>query len=219
MAPSAPAFDPLCRTAVAPAANIDMIDDFEDQDNGCLRTAGRTGWWFAANDTAAGSARLPTPFGMTTLPNCANPTYAHIRGQGFTQWGSMLGLGIVQGGAQYDLSAYSGVRFWARIGKANNKTVRFRLPDKDTDPSGATCDIAGANATVGCHNHFGKDLTELTADWKLITITFAELTQLAGWGKQIPTGFDPKTVYSLDFFISSNATFDLWVDDIAFIRK
>ena len=88
-----------------------------------------------------------------------------------------------------------------------------------TDPTGGTCNTPAPNGTRGCYNAFGRVLVELGPDWKLVTVMFAELAQVPGWGKQIATGFDAAGVYSLQFELPARSVYDLWIDDVALIPR
>lgn len=214
-----PVFDPVCRPPSPPDSTVVLIDDFEDGDTTATLAGFTATPWTANHDPTAGGQQRPDPFQVTMIESCAgNRGYAHVRGAGFKTWGALMALPFAQA---TDISMYAGVRFWARLGKGALRTtpVRLRLPDRNTEPSGGTCDMPGPDGTKGCFNNFGRNLDDLGTEWKLITVMFTETTQLPGWGKQIPTGIDVTAVYGVDFYFNGGATYDLWIDDIAFIKK
>jgi hypothetical protein len=53
--------------------------------------------------------------------------------------------------------------------------------------------------------------------WGRYTIRFSDLAQDPGWGYQAPA-FDPATLHDVRFILPSGATFDVWIDDVTFVR-
>jgi endoglucanase len=81
------------------------------------------------------------------------------------------------------------------------------VPDNQTDPEGKIC--------KECFNDFGLDLS-LTEQWQEFTIPFTSMKQIKTWGSKFP-GINPAQLYGMQFQVNEpNATFDVWVDDIAF---
>lgn len=132
-----------------------------------------------------------------------------------------------------DLSAYRGVAFYARaVPEAGTSTISVKLHEYNTDPRGGQC-----NQTVGtddeCYNAFGKRVL-LDAEFRRYTVLFEELAQEPRWGKRVPEP-DLGRVYSLVFQIFTpggtcdppsvcpgalpELTFDVWVDDVAFVER
>jgi hypothetical protein len=54
----------------------------------------------------------------------------------------------------------------------------------------------------------------LTTTWTKYTVSFSQLLQ-QGWG-HAGTAFDPASIYEVQFQIPVNATFGIWIDDVAF---
>lgn len=197
-----------------------LIDDLESNTGLILAVSGRSGAWFTYNDGTgtqspiAGGKFLPT----ATTPARPSSTYAaRTSGSAFTTWGAGMGFNLndppsgpnmgVRG--VYDASGYKGFSFWARVGQGS-ATVRFNVPAKDTDLMGGVCMPATA-----CSDYYGKTLP-LTTEWVQYSVLFSDLHQ-QGWGMSIPT-FDPKTLYAVQFKVDPNTSFDVWVDDIAFVE-
>jgi hypothetical protein len=188
----------------------DVIDDFEDQ-NIVIGSAGaRIGNWYPYGD-GTGAVNMA----ITTLPGTRGPASAfglHTDGSGFTSWGSGVGADLKNsGGAQatkepYDASAYAGVTFWARAETA--AAVTLVLPNKDTDAAGDTC--------VVCDHHYLRALT-LTTTWQRYTVLFSELSLEPG-GDPVPTAFAADGVVSVQFRFNPGSVYDVWIDDVAFVR-
>jgi hypothetical protein len=106
-----------------------------------------------------------------------------------------------------------GITFWAKIGSGATPNVQVSFPDKDTDPTGGLCDPSSTGAT-GCYDHFNARLI-LNTTWTQQTLLFNQLVQ-DGWGNIAPA-FDPTTLYSIQFNVAAGSTFDVWIDDLAFV--
>ncbi|HLZ07397.1 MAG TPA: hypothetical protein VKT80_02335, partial [Chloroflexota bacterium] len=138
---------------------------------------------------------------------------------GFSVWGAGMGFNLhdpgdgMNGSAKtpYDASAYTGIAFWAKAGSGSTTSLRVNVSDKDTDPAGGTCAPADK-----CNDHFGKDIA-LTANWAAYTMTFHELLQL-GWGQSF-AALDAAHLYAIQFQVGKGTTFDVWLDDVAFLTK
>ncbi len=201
---------------------VDVIDDMEGATGSILAKDGRVGAWYVYNDGTAGATETP---GVPFLPTAISPprgtsTYAaNMKGEGFTTWGAGMGLnfndpGNGDGGsakASYDASKSDGITFWAKIGAGSTAAVRVNVSTKETDPAGGTCTPAAK-----CSDHFGKNIN-LTAEWVQYTIKFSDLTQL-GWGQSVPK-FNASALYACQFQVGKGTSFDVWVDDIAFLVK
>ena len=111
----------------------------------------------------------------------------------------------------YDASAYTGVTFWARAEASTNVTVV--LPDKDTDAAGGIC-----NTTVDgvCDHHYLKAFL-IDDVWRRYTVLFSELVLESG-GFPVPTAFAPDGIVAIQFRFNTNTVYDIWVDDVAFVR-
>lgn len=200
---------------------IEMIDDMEDKDNAILPEGGRLGYWYTFNDGTEGATQNPppdpdgtgeTPFTMTALdPARGQSTYAaRSWGSDFEDWGIGFGfdLNSVEGAkAVYDASAYAGITFWAKLGPGSGTGAVVLISDPGTDPVGGACsDLC---------DPWKKDLA-VTEEWQQFTIPFADMKQ-GGWGDPAGTAqIDATKLYSIQFQITDAASFDVYIDDLAF---
>jgi len=200
----------------------ELIDDMEDGDGSILAASGRIGAWYTYNDATPTAIQKPpamTPFTMEAGGRDGKGYAAAMSGSGFTVWGAGMGFNLhdpgdgMNGSAKitYDASAYSGIAFWAKAGPGSVTSLRVNVSDKNTDPAGAVCAPADK-----CNDHFGKDI-HLTEAWTLYTMTFAELLQL-GWGQSF-SSLDIAHLYAIQFQVAKGVTFDVWLDDVAFLSK
>ena len=107
-----------------------------------------------------------------------------------------------------DHTLYDGITFWARAEATLSVTVAF--PDEDTDPGGGKC-------APTCDHHY-TSFVAVTPNWQRFTIYFkTDLTLEAG---TIPTpmGFKPNAMISVQFRMQGGATYDLFIDDLAFVK-
>jgi len=203
-------------------AKQELIDDMNDGDGSILATSGRVGAWYTYNDATPMAMQKPPvmmPFAMQTGGRDGMGYAAATSGSGFTLWGAGMGFNLhdpgdgMNGSAKvtYDASAYTGVAFWAKAGPGSVTSMRVNVSDKNTDPAGAVCAPADK-----CNDHFGKDL-HLTETWALYTMTFDELLQL-GWGQSFKA-LDVSHLYAVQFQVAKGVTFDVWLDDVAFLAK
>ncbi|WP_437964597.1 CIA30 family protein [Sorangium sp. So ce260] len=201
---------------------IEMIDDMEDNDNAILAKGGRVGYWYTFNDGTAGATQDPppdpegtgeTPFTMTALDPARgqSTTAARSWGSGFEGWGIGFGfdLSSVEGAkAVYDASAYTGITFWAKVGAGSSTAASVLISDASTDAVGGAC-------TDEC-DAWQKQLASISEEWQQFTIPFADLKQ-GGWGTPAATEqIDAAKLYSIQFQVGEAATFDLYIDDLAF---
>jgi hypothetical protein len=133
-----------------------------------------------------------------------------------------------------DLSAYSGITFWAMADPAGVKTLFVILDDQNTDPHGGICNAADPSNTAECYNGFTQAIA-LTGTFTRYTIDFSSLHQQEGWGYHPdPSALDVQQVYSLNFQVNlpacpndgacasdnlSAVSFDFWIDDLYFVNK
>lgn len=194
-----------CASGTRPSED-GLIDDFEDGDNQLSKVADRSGYWFTSHDPA-GSSIDPTPFKISD-GGAGSAKALHVNGHTSSDtgaWGALFGANFVGEGV-YDASKYAGISFKAKIGPSATKKVRFKVADINTHPDGGVC--------KDCWNHFGKDL-QLTTEWTEYKVTFAEMTQEAGWGQQFPT-ITPSKLIAVNWSIGPGQAFDIWVDDVQF---
>jgi len=194
------------------ASNEELIDDLNDGDRLIPKLNGRVGAWADSGDGTPGGSMYPdptAPFVPTDTGDPCRKYAAYVKGTGFSDSGARLWVGL---GAPYDASRYTGISFWARTDVGTSPALRVAFPDKDTQPEGGICQTNVTGPTQ-CYDHYGFRLN-LTSTWTKYTITFKELSQ-DGWGLQ-GSAFDPASLFEIQFQISVNATFSMWIDDLAF---
>jgi len=132
-----------------------------------------------------------------------------------------------------DLSAYAGLRLWAKSPQAGTK-LYVQLADNNVDPRANKCN-QGANGESDCYNHF-RTLLSLTDKLTRYDIDFSKLEQDQTWGyRPTPDVPDLKNVYQFTFEVDEaqcgqdpNAmcaggsvpplNIDVWVDDVYLVR-
>ncbi|HWA74458.1 MAG TPA: hypothetical protein VG937_19065 [Polyangiaceae bacterium] len=216
-------------------ADLELIEDMEDNNQAIKQFAGRSGSWFSFNDgTGMQSPPVATQlFPMARLePARGTSTLAvHTYGSGFTTWGAGVGFELAST-APYDASGYAGIAFWARGAADVTQTVRVNVTDRNTSQFGSVCDLdcqadVGATESVGdgicmaergpCHDYFGADFgSELTSEWHLFRYTWEQL-RARNWSNKNLPGIVSSEVYGVRIQADSPDSFDFWLDDIAFI--
>lgn len=195
----------VCRAGIR-VAEDGAIDDFEDGNNQINLESGRDGYWYSAKDDKGSTVEIASTEGGAGGSEMA----MHIDGKTLNvtdAWGASLGA-LFKGKGAYDASKYAGVVFKVRAGKESTRTVRFNIGDINTHKDGNICRT--------CWNHFGKTLS-LTPEWKEYRILFTDTRQEDGWGDPRPQAITPSKLYSLEFKVGPGQTFDLWLDDFAFL--
>jgi hypothetical protein len=216
-----------CPTASEKPDSAALIDDLEDADSFIPTADGaRSGAWWTAADETPGATIVPPPLDLA-LPEaivggrCDSKLAMRVTGQGFLDWGSLLGVNLVYGkGANgtdgslpYDASAYSGIEFWARIGDTSTDRVRFAVSDVNSEPDGGVCTDDPAS-TDQCYDTFGAYLNGLTPAWRHYRIPFTSLLQ-RNFGHPAAAAAT-SALYSVQFNFDPGSVFDFWVDDLAF---
>jgi Carbohydrate binding domain (family 11) len=196
-------------TATGGSPPIGLVDDFEDRNIVLKQVDGRGGvWYLFAVGTGGTSGPKPlAPVALSEAPEELGGYALHVTSSGWDDW-SGLGVDFRDTRKVYDASKFTGLRFWARVGKAAD--YRVQIADATTDKLGGKCNSA-ANAPNGekCGDHFFALLT-LTTTWKQHTIRFEDLSQ-DGWG--LPGDeLDAAHVYGLE--VKSQVDVDLWIDQI-----
>jgi hypothetical protein len=197
------------------------IDDLEDKNAQILVADNRDGYWFV--DAAPGSVVTP-PKGMFATEAGGPPgsTQAvHVSGT-VTGYGGSVGLKFMSGTipCAYDISAFSGVTFWA---KSNGGPVTFSLNLTSTTPADQGGDgSCSGTAAMQCYDDYTKDITaSLGADWKQVTVNFnaTDLKQ-GGWGAKVPLDMTKGFGLQVKFpppTPDAGLNVDFWLDNIAFI--
>lgn len=194
------------------AGNEELIDDLNDGDRYIPSTNGRVGSWRDSHDATPTGIMYPdpvNPFTPTATGDDCRKYAAYVKGSGFSDWGANFSFGL---GSPYDASKYTGISFWAKTDAGGSEGVWVAFPDKDTYIDGGLCK-ENVTGPTQCNDHYRAHVV-LNPTWKKQTVTFKELSQM-GWGMQ-GTAFDPTTLYQVLFQIPVNATFSIWIDDVAF---
>ena len=207
----------------------DTISDFEDGSGSVLPNGGRNGGWYSYVDTATTCMVMPPPNGTATaaeIPGgrCQSMFAMHFSGMGCSVFGAGVGTDLAapvaaaDAGATtsaaktpYDVSAYTGISFWTRADKGSS--VRFKMPmtDDTKTTDGGTC---VDSTTAKCSDDFGANIA-LTKNWVKHTVMFSKMAQ-EGWGKTF--AWTPGHVTSIQFQIPIVAAFDIWIDDVSFVK-
>jgi len=98
-----------------------------------------------------------------------------------------------------DLSAYTGLTFWAMADPKGLHTIRVHVRDQSTDPRGGICNSQRPDSDIDCYNDFTFPLV-LTETFTRYTVDFAQLRQDPSWGVRPPSELvDLQHVYALAF--------------------
>jgi hypothetical protein len=205
-----------------------LIDDMEGNNGEISAPKGGNGYWFtfgdgttagvetpaassAFTDTAISPPRAVTgPF--TALSGASSTHGAEVSGSGFAMY-AVMGFNLKAVRGVYDASDYVGFVFWGRTGStATDGTVRFLVADMNTDAAGGVCTM--------CNDFFGENLV-FTSTWTQYTVMYSDLSQ-AGFGVPVETNLNAANIYAVQFQVGTKApageAFDIWVDDIYFIK-
>jgi hypothetical protein len=196
-----------CGKTAASAGMPLLIDDFEDGNGDVMAVDGRMGSWYLATDLTVGATSMPAA--GVTMPDATGgmPGHAlHLKGAGFKSWGVSLAAALTDGlTGCYDVSKFTGVS--VSLKGTGNVYV-------------SVLTAAVRDAPDGMRNHYKKMIT-LTADWPAapISIAFTEMTQVGGWGLQVP--FDATKIYAIDISpvqatAPATTDYDYWIDNLSF---
>jgi predicted small secreted protein len=210
-----------------PGSTPNDISDFEDGAGSVLPNDDRNGGWYTYVDPTATCMVTPMPkatagAGEIAGMRCASGYAMHFTGTGCTTWGAGVGTDLkapaaTDGGTSagpkvpYDVSGYTGISFWVRADKG--AAMRFKMPmtDETKVEDGGAC---VESATNKCSDNFGVNVP-LTKNWVKKTVMFSMMKQEA-WGKAFT--WNPAHVTSIQFQVPASAAFDVWIDDVAFIK-
>jgi hypothetical protein len=187
---------------------------------------GRNGPWYTFADATVGGTLSAFTVAPVTGSNAPDGSVgaAHLTAMGFTDWGAGLGADLLNPAAPpkknaYDVSAYKGVHFYAKVASGASTAIKVLLITASSDPNGGICSDAHPTAVPSqrCNDHLYAPKT-IKSTWATFDVLFTELVQ-QGFGLAQPT-LDPKSVYSLQFIMPAKlAPVDLWLDDVSFIVK
>jgi len=193
-----------------PVLNFELIDDMEDGNINILNLGGRSGLWYTFNDRTQGASQAPIGVSALNPMRGASLWAIETTGAGFTTWGAGIGFTLNQGGAMvspYDASAFQGVRFFGRSAKGP-ALITIQIPTTQTDPRGGLCGN-------DCYHNFAVQRS-FTPEWSDFVIYFSDFEQDL---KVTTTSIDRAHLYAVEFLTQPKAPFDVWVDDVAFIKK
>jgi len=222
----------------AGASNLDLIDNLEDNDGSIrlLNNPKRDGIWDSGNDMTSGGTQTPLPGKFKPiLLSAANAPYAgdkyaaYSKASGFTSYGAFMNVSMRSWPnydttyPKYDASANKGISFLAKAGTGSSLGMRVRFISGDTDPRGGKCKINPASApnmyplNQLCYNHYFAEVT-LSNDWATYTLNFTDDFGQGMDGMVNPT-IDLTEMYGLEFYFSASNDFELWIDDLSFIKN
>ncbi|HXS15773.1 MAG TPA: hypothetical protein VN764_01205, partial [Polyangiaceae bacterium] len=216
----------LCETAagfsVSSLDGASVLDDFEDGDHSIFGN-GRVGDWYQYGDDLG--TLLPEGGEFLDSPGRAQSEYAlHVGGVGFAEWGAGTGVGLSygdEGACLHDLSAYTGLSFWAKgsivtidetnVVEQDQSTVRLMLTEADATPveEGGGCDGTHGGCWDTHRVRFEPDEC-----WRRYAFDFSEFEQ-DGWG-QDGGELNLDQIYTMNFEVAAYNDWDLWVDEIEF---
>ena len=135
-----------------------------------------------------------------------------------------------------DLTAYSGITFWAKAEPGGARTVHVQVIDRNVDPRGGICNAAHPDDDDDCYNGYRTSVV-LSDTFTRYTIDFSTLAQNPTWGfRPEPSVLDLAHVYVMNFEFAAPTceqsgttmcaggampplSFDLWLDDLYFVNK
>jgi hypothetical protein len=145
---------------------------------------------------------------------CNSRQAIRVTGQGFADWGAAIVLNFkytTETAAPIDVSAFRGIRLWARVGEAHTSPVRVQFDDVNTSIWGGVC-----NPTRGmpdeCWDGFGTGLVPLDTEWRLYELEFSRMAQ-SGFGYEADA-LVTSQLYRVSWSLAQESVFDLWIDDI-----
>lgn len=203
----------------APVNPTGLFDDMEDGNGSVAVVGGRNGSWWLSTDGTDGTTtpepnQAPTP--ETILGGrCGSKKAIRVTGQGFTGWGAVLSAGMSYSTQpdSVDLSSFTRLRFWARVGEQNTSGIRVQFQDAQTQPEGGQC-VDSSGDPEACYDGFGTALNPIDTQWRLYEIKFSQMAQREFGHRGV--ALDTTHVYDLEFNLEPNSVFDLWVDDLWF---
>jgi hypothetical protein len=210
---------PECMMDFRPTDPTALVDDIEDGNPLIATVGGRNGSWWITSDGTAGTITPPPDAGPPPERilgmRCESEFAMRITGQGFTTWGANLSIGFRYTTEEepIDVSPFSGMMFWARVGETHNSPIRVQFQDSNTHPNGGICNATPGSADE-CYSGWGTELVPISSTWRLYQIEFSRMTQ-RDFGYRAET-FDTTAVYGVAWDVAANSVFDLWVDDVWF---
>jgi hypothetical protein len=215
--------------AAGGASPYELIDDFEDQDTTLLFLSSlpvaqwRNGNWYSIQDATATGTKGPV-WAIVLLSTVSDTRAGYalrFTASGFTDWGAGVGVDLRKTAGvkvAYDVSAYQGIRFYAKVATATQTALKVLVPTTFSDALGTKCSDTVPNKH--CGDHFFCQVSSIKTTWAAYECSFTDLHQQLIAGALVQTSFDPATVYSLQFsLLTKTLPADLWLDDVSFILK
>ena len=209
----------------ATCRNVLMIDNLEDGDREICAVGGREGVWLTLGDgtstdlqPAQGSTFTPTliPGGRGQSRHAAR-----FSGSGFTDWGAKMIFDLDDSGGlatvPYNASTTAGLTFWMKSTTA--VTLSFTLPETVPAARGGMC--MDSSTAWNCENNYQFRIAQPTTnDWLQYWVPYAALAQGFLESPRHPifgsATWNPSRLLGAQFSVDPGATFDVWIDDVAF---
>jgi hypothetical protein len=207
-------------------AELELIDDMEDDDSSIEFSAGRSGSWFVFNDETGTQQPtdqdVPFPLARLASPRGESSYAAWTSGEDFMSWGAGIGFEL-KTQSSYDGSGYAGFAFWARRGADASARLRADVTDRNTTPFGRVCDRTAMCDRSGpcdpalraCYDNFGVGV-DLEEDWQFYSFSWEELSQV-GWSGNTYDAISRTALFGIRFQSEPEKRFEFWIDDVAFI--
>ncbi len=139
---------------------------------------------------------------------------AHFTGSGCTTWGADLAVSF--GATPANATGYTGISFKIKGGPTNKaSTVLVKAELSDAIPACGLCSTTVAG--MDCYAGFVLDGSAVTSSWTTVTVPFSSFKP-AGFGFHSVTTFDPSQIFALAIAVPMGSTWDLWIDDIQFVK-
>jgi hypothetical protein len=195
--------------------DLDLVDDMEDANQFIVPASGRAGAWYSFADSKS-AAKVTIEAGLLRGESKYN---AHLTSIGFAEYGGM-GFALNSNGTPraYDASAYRGVELWVRVATGTVDVAHLAISDRFTHPGGQECDPGVPNGSEACFDDWLAPLLGLTGDWQRFEVTWMDLHQ-QGWGHAGGAQIDIATLFEVQLQIGAAADVDVWVDDVALLRR
>jgi hypothetical protein len=209
---------------------FDMLADFETS----FRVTPGHVWdpnanWSADADISPTAKSKAQPVSAPIDPPRGASTHAFYLAEdgSHTQWGTVW-LVLLDSKRAVDLSAYTGLSFWARsdgppipikVAVADYGSFPDPGPTATDDPKTfkPLCDMTDNSVGgLGCYDDYSVKVYPDSV-WRRYDIPFSSLTT-GGWG--LLHSFDPRRTYALKFSVLPEVKYSEWMDDIGFyLRK
>ncbi len=194
------------------SSNEEPIDDMEDGDGRIIEQGDRDGFWFISHDGTGWTN--PEQGGLNLMSwnsvmRGQSVRSIEVMGGNHTDWGVLAGFNFKSGDSPspYNLGAYSGVSFYAKSGQGMIE-LTVSLPDITTAPMGGIC----GSVENPCYQHSHAHVM-LTNVWQKFKVPFSSLVRDGA-----PGSLSVGSTYGMQFSVAGNVSFDIWLDDVAFIR-